>query len=374
MNLSIVPSDPTLFAAEEALSSTGPIDFFNLEIEDAERLIGELSGRKFHGASFVSYIYKHRQLDIDQMFSLPSSARTNLKGKIDFSPLPIMKKQISVDGTVKFLLQVQTAKGPDQIECVYIPDTDRVTLCVSSQVGCKMACKFCLTAQLGFKHSLKAGDIVRQVWTVEQEPELRRITNIVFMGMGEPFDNFEEVKKATRILTHARGFDKSARRITVSTVGLVDKINALTKEDPFRLAVSLNGTTNETRSKIMPINNRWKIEELMKACRDYSHRTNKRVTFEYILMKDVSDTMEDAERLAKLTADISCKINLIPYNESPFTEFKRPTDEQVSKFHAYLLKHDNAVFTRKNRGNDIFAACGMLKKVDASSPSPVSAE
>jgi 23S rRNA (adenine2503-C2)-methyltransferase len=188
------------------------------------------------------------------------------------------------------------------------------------------------------------------------------------MGMGEPFDNFETVKKATRILTLQKGFDKSAKRITVSTVGHVDKINALKKEDPFRLAVSLNATTDEIRSRLMPINNRWNIEELMTACREYAHRTNKRVTFEYILMQGVSDSLEDAKRLIQLTAHVPCKINLIPYNESAFTEFKRPSDDQVSQFHAAMLKADKPVFTRKNRGNDIFAACGMLKKVSPQNP------
>lgn len=355
-------------ALQQVDSDLSRIDFFNLEIEEAEREIGALAGKAFHGRSFVSYVYKHRKTDVNQMLSLSLEARERLQGLIDFSPLPIVKKQISLDGTIKFLLQVQTAKGPEQVECVYIPDPERVTLCVSSQVGCKMACKFCLTAQLGFKSHLSAGDIVRQVWTVEQQAELRRITNIVFMGMGEPFDNFETVKKACRILTHQRGFDKSARKITVSTVGLVDKIDALTKEDPFRLAVSLNGTTDEIRSRIMPINQRWNIEQLMDACRKYAHRTNKRVTFEYILMKDLSDTLEDAKRLVRLTSNIPCKINLIPYNESSLTEFKRPTEDQIRKFHTYVLDHDKPVFIRKSRGNDIFAACGMLKKMQEINP------
>jgi 23S rRNA (adenine2503-C2)-methyltransferase len=341
------------------------IRFFDLEIEDAEAQVGSLIGKKFHGRSFVSFVYKHRISDPLLMTSLPLATRPSLQSAVDLRCLPILRRQVSIDGTVKFLFQVETEKGPEQIESVYIPEEDRVTLCVSSQVGCKMACKFCLTAQLGFKSHLSAGDIVRQVWTVEQDPELRKITNIVFMGMGEPFDNFETVRKATRILTHPRGLDKSARRITVSTVGLVDKINALTKEDPFRLAVSLNATTDEIRSRLMPINHRWPIEELMSACRAYAHRTNKRVTFEYILMKDVSDSLEDAKRLIRLTSDLPCKINLIPYNESPFTEFKRPADDQLALFHATMLKHDRAVFTRKNRGHDIFAACGMLKKVNA---------
>lgn len=339
------------------------IDFFGTEIEELESQIGEIIGKRFHGQSFVSFVYKHGVLNPLEMTSLPAAIRPTLQEQVNLQSLPLAKKQISRDGTVKFLFEVLTKKGMEQVESVYIPDTDRVTLCVSSQVGCKMGCKFCLTAQLGFSSHLSAGDIVRQVWTVDQQPELRKITNIVFMGMGEPFDNFEEVKKATRILTHPRGMDKSARRITVSTVGLVDKIQLLKKEDPFRLAVSLNGTTNEIRSAIMPINQRWKIEELMQACRDYSKRTNKRVTFEYILMAGISDSLDDAKRLAKLTSQLRCKINLIPYNESPFTPFKRPSDDQIEKFHRYLLDHDNAVFIRKNRGNDIFAACGMLKKV-----------
>lgn len=347
----------------ELPEASSPLPFFDLEIPEAEEKIGAIIGKKFHGGSFVSFVYKHRISDPMLMSSLPQANRPSLASQISLAPLPIRRRLVSQDGTVKFLFEVQTAKGIEEIESVYIPETDRITLCVSSQVGCKMACKFCLTAQLGFKAHLSAGDIVRQVWTVEQDPELRKITNIVFMGMGEPFDNFETVKRACRILTHPRGLDKSARRITVSTVGLVDKIDALTKEDPFRLAVSLNSTTDETRSKIMPVNLRWPIEDLMDSCKRYAERTNKRVTFEYILMKDVSDTLEDAKRLAKLTTRIPCKINLIPYNESIFTEFKRPSDERIKEFHALMLKSDRAVFTRKNRGNDIYAACGMLKKL-----------
>lgn len=339
-----------------------PLDFFNLELSEAEQKIGEICGKRYHGSAFVNFVYKHKMMDPLQMTSIPAPLRPILKEQISVSPLPIKKRLVSQDGTVKFLLEVQTPRGPEEIECVYIPDESRVTLCVSSQVGCKMACKFCLTAQLGFKSNLRAGDIVRQVYTVEIDPELRPITNIVFMGMGEPFDNFEEVHKACRILTDQKGFDKSARRITVSTVGNVERINLLKKEDPFKLAVSLNATTNEWRDKLMPINRRWKIEELMLACRNYAHRTNKRVTFEYILMSGVSDSLDDAKRLVKWVSGIPCKVNLIPYNESPYTEFKRPSAERLSEFHKYCLDHGLAVFTRKNRGNDIFAACGMLKK------------
>ncbi len=340
-----------------------PVDFFGLEIPEAEEKLGSLLGKRYHGSSFVSFVYKHFVTDVEAMTSLPAGLRPMVKDLVPLHGLPVVQRLVSTDGTVKFLLGVETDKGPQEIECVYIPEKDRVTLCVSSQVGCKMACKFCLTAQLGFKTHLKASDIVRQVWTVLNDTQLRRVTNIVFMGMGEPFDNFEEVRKATRILSHQKGLDLSARKITVSTVGKVDKIDALTKEDPFRLAVSLNATTDAIRTEIMPINHRWPIEELMRACRDYSVRTNKRVTFEYILMKGISDSPDDARRLIQLTAQVPCKINLIPYNESEFTEFKRPDDATIMRFHAAVLKSESPVFIRKNRGNDIYAACGMLKKV-----------
>lgn len=352
-------------SAEASTLNLSPqkFDFFDADIDEAIEKIGSLAGKKYHGTSVVTFVYKHFTSSFDQMTSLSLSAREKLKDLVDISPLPIRRKLISKDGTVKFLFEVQTMKGPQEIEAVYIPDDSRVTLCVSSQVGCKMACEFCLTAQLGFKTHLSVGDIVRQFYTASLEPDLRPITNIVFMGMGEPFDNFDNVRKATRILTDTRGFDLSGRKITVSTVGLVEKIDQLTKEDPFRLAVSLNATTDELRSRIMPVNRRWNLEELMRACRDYSKRTNKRITFEYILMKDLTDRDEDAKRLIQLMSGLRCKINLIPYNESSFTDFKRPDDDRIQAFHARLLKAQFPVFIRKNRGNDIFAACGMLKKL-----------
>lgn len=351
-------------SAQATQLTSSPVDFFDLEIEEAEQKIGELAGRPFHGRSFVQFVYKHGIDRVADMSSLPKRSRELLVDAVDLRNLPIKQRLDSQDGTVKFLLEVTTKKGPQEIECVYIPEDDRVTLCLSSQIGCKMACDFCLTAQLGFKSQLSAGDIVRQLWTVSQQLDLRPVTNLVFMGMGEPFDNFEEVKRATRILTHARGFNISARRVTVSTVGIVDKIDALTKEDPFRLAVSLNASRNEERSQLMPVNRRWPLEELMRACRDYSRRTNKRITFEYILMQGLTDRDEDAKRLIKLLSPLKAKLNLIPYNESDWTSFRRPSAQRVQEFHQFLLKAEIPVFIRKNRGNDIYAACGMLKKVD----------
>jgi len=342
-----------------------PLAFFGLEIEEAESLVGSLAGKAYHGRSFVNFIYKHHKTSLDQMLSISKEVRENLKNLVDFSPLVIKRRLISKDGTIKFLFEIQTTKGPQEIESVYIPDDERVTLCVSSQVGCKMACQFCLTAQLGFKDSLTAAQIVAQVYSVNIDPQTRPITNVVFMGMGEPFDNIDEVRRATRILTHPRGLNLSARKVTVSTVGLVDKIDSLTKDDPFRLAVSLNSSTDELRSRLMPVNRRWPLKELMRACHDYSQRTNKWITFEYILMAGLTDQPEDSSRLISLIGPLRCKLNLIPYNESEFTEFKRPSEQAVLNFHQMMLKAEVPVFIRKNRGNDIFAACGMLRRVQS---------
>lgn len=343
--------------------SDSSYDFFDWEIEEAEDRIGEIAGKAFHGRSLVSFVYRHGQTSIQKMYSLPQSLRDQLEAQLRIESLPIRKRQVSKDATVKFLFEVQTEKGPQEVEAVYIPDRDRVTLCVSSQVGCKMGCKFCLTAQLGFISQLRAGDIVRQLWTVNQDPELRPVSNVVFMGMGEPFDNFDEIRKATRILTHHRGLNMSARKITVSTVGLVEKIDEITKEDPFRLAVSLNATNDEMRSQIMPINRRWNLSELKEACQRYTRRTNKKVTFEFILMKGLTDTDQAVEELIEWLDGIRCKLNLIPYNESEHTEFKRPEPEDCLRVHQKLLEAGIPVFTRRNRGNDIYAACGMLKKL-----------
>jgi 23S rRNA (adenine2503-C2)-methyltransferase len=355
--------EPVSYSTPVESEEPASIDFFQHSVDELITQIGAVCGKKYHGESFARYVFKHKFANVDQMLSLSQENRERLKNRVDFKALPVKKRLVSRDGTVKFLFEVETPKGPQEIEAVYIPEETRVTLCVSSQVGCKMACAFCLTAQLGFKSHLRASQIVRQFWTVSLDPELRPITNIVFMGMGEPLDNMEEVRRACHLLTDPRAFDLSARKITVSTVGLVEKINLIKKEDPFRLAVSLNGSDNEVRDQIMPINKRWNVEQLIEACAAYAKRTNKRVTFEYILMAGLTDRAEDVKKLIRLLSKLPCKINLIPYNESPFTSFKRPSEDRIKEFHAALLAANFPVFIRKNRGNDIFAACGMLKKI-----------
>jgi 23S rRNA (adenine2503-C2)-methyltransferase len=236
----------------------------------------------------------------------------------------------------------------------------RLTACISSQVGCAMACKFCLTGIQGLDRSLQTHEIVTQVH------ELRRrapITNIVFMGMGEPLHNLDNVAKACQILLDQDGMSFSKRKVTVSTSGLVPAIEELGKRVDVSLAISLNATTDEQRSAIMPVNKKWNIATLLDACRNYPLGPHRRITFEYVMLKDFNDSMEDAARLVKLTRGIPSKINLIPFNEHPGADFKRPTDERVKEFQKYLMDGKLTATVRISRGRDILAACGQLRSI-----------
>lgn len=236
----------------------------------------------------------------------------------------------------------------------------RLTACISSQVGCAMACKFCLTGIQGLDRSLQTFEVVTQVH------ELRRrapITNIVFMGMGEPLHNLDSVSKACQILLDQDGMNFSKRKVTVSTSGLVPAIEELGRRVDVSLAISLNGTTDEQRTAIMPVNKKWNIEALLEACRNYPLGPHRRITFEYVMLKDFNDTMEDAARLVKLTRGIPSKINLIPFNEHPGADFKRPDDETVKAFQKYLVDRHVTATVRISRGRDILAACGQLRSI-----------
>jgi 23S rRNA (adenine2503-C2)-methyltransferase len=245
------------------------------------------------------------------------------------------------------------------------PGTDlrqwsRLTACISSQVGCAMACKFCLTGVQGLDRSLQTHEIVTQVH------ELRRlapITNIVFMGMGEPLHNLDNVAKACQILLDQDGLNFSKRKVTVSTSGLVPAIRELGRRVDVSLAVSLNGTTDEQRSAIMPVNKKWDISALLEACREFPLGPHRRITFEYVMLRDLNDSMDDAARLVKLTRGIPSKVNLIPFNEHSGAEFKRPDDKRVKEFQRYLLDRGVTATVRISRGRDILAACGQLRSI-----------
>ena len=296
--------------------------------------------------------------DINEMTDLSKDLRTQLNDRAYLSDFKLRQTQESTDGTRKFLFVLEDGQT---IESVLIPDGEqRLTLCISSQVGCAMKCDFCATGQSGLIRNLKAYEIVDQVITVNRilEPE-RKITNVVLMGMGEPLANLDEVTEALVRMIQFIGISKN--KITVSTVGLAPQILLFGKQGTdVNLAVSLNASTDEVRSRLMPINKKYPIKTLLDACKKYSLGRRKRIFFEYVLIAGINDSPEDAERLVQLLRGIRCKINLISLN--PYGRiYQRPDEKRVLDFHKILLKKKMTVFTRKSKGADILAACGQLK-------------
>ena len=276
--------------------------------------------------------------------------------------------QRSEDGCVKFGFVLDDG---NLIESVLIPEPDRNTLCISCQVGCAMNCSFCLTATMGFTRNLSPAEIVNQVCAVSDflrnEPKSQligpdRVTNLVFMGMGEPLNNLENVIKSISILTEQRGLDLTSRRITVSTCGIAPKMHLLGEATDVNLAISLHAVDDETRSRIMPVNKRYPLAELLQACRDFPMPRRKRIMFEYILLAGINDSDEDAHKLARILRGIPCKINLLQYNESPGIPFKSPSRNRIYAFQKIVRDAGYSVFIRSSRGSDISAACGQLAK------------
>jgi 23S rRNA (adenine2503-C2)-methyltransferase len=300
------------------------------------------------------------------MTDLSQSDRRTLEEQVYISQLKIIAAQTSMDGTRKFLFGLEDGNN---IETVLIPDEgktgQRLTLCISTQIGCTLDCSFCLTGRMGLKRNLKANEIVDQMLSVESilKPTGQRIANIVMMGMGEPLANFHPVVEAIHRISDPRGIGFSPRRITISTAGLVPQIRMLgTLGLKVNLAISLNATTDETRNQIMgTINQKYPLKELIKACREYPLPPRRRLTFEYVLIKGVNDSPWDAQRLVKLLKGISCKVNLIPYNEHPGASFQKPSDVEVLQFQKILVEAHIITFIRKSKGQDILAACGQLE-------------
>jgi 23S rRNA (adenine2503-C2)-methyltransferase len=313
----------------------------------------------FRARQLFRWIYSERQEDFSQMTDLSKAFRQELIEKYELPKLEVETKQQSVDGTIKYLVRLPDGQ---KVESVYIPMEDRTTLCVSTQVGCKMGCTFCATAYQGFTRNLKSWEIVEQLIGIETPTP---VTNIVLMGMGEPLDNYEEVTKALQIIQDPRGPKIGKRHITLSTVGLAKKMPDFVDANLGNLAISLHGTTDEQRGKIMPVNRKYPLAVLMETCRNLKFKGQRRVTFEYILIKDFNDSDEDARRLVKLVSGLPCKINLLAYNENPYIDLKRPSEERVLAFQNILLeKHLTATY-RRSRGRDIAAACGQLKTQEA---------
>jgi 23S rRNA (adenine2503-C2)-methyltransferase len=324
-------------------------------------LAAELGEPKYRAQQLFRWIHQRGARSFEEMSDLSKSLREKLAASHTITSLAPAKVEKSRDGTRKYAFR--TAKG-DIIESVFIPDASspgRNTLCISSQVGCAVDCKFCLTASLGLIRNLNAGEIAEQIARVKEDlPEDQRIGNVVMMGMGEPLQNYSAVVESLRIMMSELGHGMSPRRITVSTAGLAPRIPRLGRDVPVNLAVSLNATTDEVRDKIMPINKRWNIEALLSACKQFPLPKRRRITFEYVLLAGINDTDDDARRLVKLLRPMRSKVNLIPFNEHPYSPFKRPSDERIARFQKIVADGELTAMVRTPRGDDISAACGQL--------------
>jgi 23S rRNA (adenine2503-C2)-methyltransferase len=307
-------------------------------------------------------LYRHETSDISQVSTLPAAVRDDLAGRLSLALPDVAAEYSSVDGTRRYLLRLEDGRT---VETVLMPEEERDTLCISSQVGCPVNCGFCMTALLGLERNLTAGEIVGQVLLVARENQLRREggrINIVMMGQGEPLLNLPNVLKATRILLDPAGFGLSPRRMTISTSGIIPKIAELGKEAIRpKLAISLNASTEETRRELMPITRKYHLSDLMEACRAYPLRPWEKLTFEYVLLKGINDSDADARRVVRLIANLNCKVNLIALNAGPEIPYETPDPERVASFQQ-IVKRAVPCFIRKPRGLDIYAACGQLKK------------
>lgn len=330
---------------------------YNLD-ELQEELIN-MGEKKFRAEQIFKWIYKEKVKSFDEMTNLSIELREKLKENYTMCNYNILKKQESKDGTKKYLFDVLDGNA---IETVLMQYHHGKTVCVSSQIGCKMGCKFCASTGIQFVRNLTAGEIVEQILAVEQDIN-DKISNIVFMGIGEPLDNYNNVIKAIKIMNNPKGLEIGTRHISISTSGLVPRIYDLANEKiQCTLSISLHATTDEKRSSMMPVNNRYNIEELMKACKDYIKITNKRISFEYALAKDNNDNLEDAQRLVDLLKGMLCHVNLIPINKIENGKFSKSTNENILKFRDFLNEHGIVATVRRELGSDIEAACGQLRR------------
>ncbi len=330
-----------------------------LEPDALETAVAALDAKPFHARQIYQWIYKRGVTDFAQMTDLSRALRTRLDETFTIPTPGLVSRHASSDGTVKFLMTLGDGR---QIETVFIPDTPAMTFCVSTQVGCAMQCTFCLTGRMGLLRNLRAGEIAGQVRVMAHELGLvDRRFNIVLMGMGEPLHNYDETLKALRILGAECGLGVGPRRVTLSTVGVLPALDRLATEPVMpNLAVSLHATTEELRDRLVPVNRKYGLADLIAACRRFPIKRRERITFEYVLLRDVNDSLADAKRLAALLGGIRAKVNVIPLNEAPGIPYQRPSDDQIDRFARALADRDLTVSVRKSRGRDIRAACGQL--------------
>jgi len=331
----------------------------NFNLEELKEVIKSIGEKPFRAEQIFKWIYCENVTSFDEMTNLSLYLREKLKQNFELCIYNIVKRQESSDGTKKYLFKL-----PDSnlIETVLMEYKYGKTLCISSQIGCKMGCKFCASTGIPFERNLSTGEIVEQVLSVQRDQNIR-ISNIVFMGIGEPFDNYDNVISAIGILNNQKGLAIGARHISISTSGIVPRIYDLAdKNIQCTLSISLHCTNDEKRSKIMPINKKYNIQELIKACKYYIEKTNRRVSFEYALAKDNNDHLQDAKELVQLLKGMLCHVNLIPINKIQNEPFQKSDIDSVLKFRNYLNEHGIVATIRRELGADIEAACGQLRR------------
>jgi 23S rRNA (adenine2503-C2)-methyltransferase len=332
------------------------IDLKNLTLDELSALLAQMGQKPFRAKQIMRWIYARGVTSFADMTDLSKDFREALAARATISDWDPEVVEVSCDGTRKYLFRLADGQS---VETVRIPmEGERATLCISTQVGCAMQCTFCLTGTFGLVRNLEPAEIVNQVCAAMKDGPVQ---NLVLMGMGEPLHNLDNVIKALQIFYLDDGFGYGARKVTLSTAGLVPQMRELGERIRVNLAVSLNATTDAVRDELMPVNRRYPLKELMAACRDYPLQPRQRITFEYILIRGVNDTPQDAKRLVRLLHGVKAKVNLILYNEHEGSPFHTPTQASVEVFQTYLLSRDIVAIRRASKGQDISAACGQLK-------------
>ena len=328
-------------------------------IDELKQELIKLGEKPYRAEQIFKWIYQENVESFDEMTNLSLDLREKLKQNYSLCIYKILKKQVASDGTIKYLFDVLDGNA---IETVLMKYHHGYSLCVSSQIGCRMGCKFCASTGIAFVRNLSSGEIVEQLLAVQRDEKIK-ISNVVFMGIGEPLDNYDNVVNAIRIINNQKGINIGARHISISTSGIVPKIYRLAEENiQCTLSISLHATTDEKRSSMMPINNKYNIKELITACKDYIEKTNRRISFEYALAKENNDNLEDAKRLVKLIKGMLCHVNLIPINKIENGKYDKSSNENILKFRDYLNEHGIVATVRRELGADIDAACGQLRR------------
>ena len=325
-----------------------------LTSQQLKEVAEEMGLPKFTASQIAKWLYQAGATSIDEMTNISKAGRARLSERYCVGTMPPLDSQRSVDGTIKYLFPTENGKF---VETVYIPDNERATLCVSSQVGCKMNCLFCQTGKQGFEGNLTAADILNQICAL---PERDKLTNIVFMGQGEPMDNLDNVLKATNILTADYGFQWSPKRITVSSVGIKNKLKRFLDESECHIAISMHSPLPEQRQKIMPAERQMSITDIVTLLKQYDFTHQRRASFEYIMFNGINDSMMHAREIIKLTSGLECRVNLIRFHTIPDVDLPGSDMKRMESFRDYLTAHGVFTTIRASRGQDIFAACGLL--------------